>query len=297
MRIYKLNFFILIILLLDNLNLYAMDDQERVPTEILSLPVELWVLYIMPYMEPNDAVNFISTSKNIKYTLKAYDKQHCEYYKSLKADCSQASERDFAVFWYRFVKDIIKDLCRPQTGDEIINIAHREFNVRQIKDNKTCCGCIKNRLSYAELRRSDLSHMDLSGAILYDANLLRTNLSAANLSNAVLTKASISFSSLRRSKMVAANLKKADANSSDFSEADLSRSNLSKASFYQARFNNANLSHVDLTDSNLKNADFTGACLRGAIYYDSKQNKQKVDWLWLKRQGAKWQEQNPPACN
>ncbi|EGP9802861.1 pentapeptide repeat-containing protein [Listeria monocytogenes] len=79
-------------------------------------------------------------------------------------------------------------------------------------------------LSYADLRRADLS-----GANLSYADLRRADLSGANLRGANLSYANLSYADLRRADLSGANLRRANLRGANLSGANLRRANLSGA--------------------------------------------------------------------
>ncbi|EJF9945086.1 pentapeptide repeat-containing protein [Listeria monocytogenes] len=100
-------------------------------------------------------------------------------------------------------------------------------------------------LSYADLRRADLSCANLSYADLSYADLRRANLRGANLSYA-----NLSYADLRRADLSGANLRGANLRRANLSYADLSCADLSCANLRVA-----NLSYADLSYANLRRAD------------------------------------------
>ncbi|HHQ1313991.1 TPA: pentapeptide repeat-containing protein [Listeria monocytogenes] len=96
-------------------------------------------------------------------------------------------------------------------------------------------------LSYADLRRADLSCANLRGANLRGANLSYADLSCANLSGANLSYADLSCANLRGANLSGANLRVAN-----LSYADLSCANLRGANLSGANLSGANLSYADL---------------------------------------------------
>ncbi|EAC2264233.1 pentapeptide repeat-containing protein [Listeria monocytogenes] len=100
-------------------------------------------------------------------------------------------------------------------------------------------------LSYADLRRADLSGANLRGANLSYADLRRADLSGANLRGA-----NLSYADLRRADLSGANLRGANLRRANLSYADLSCADLSCANLRVA-----NLSYADLSYANLRRAD------------------------------------------
>ncbi|HCX6200357.1 TPA: pentapeptide repeat-containing protein [Listeria monocytogenes] len=100
-------------------------------------------------------------------------------------------------------------------------------------------------LSYADLRRADLS-----GANLRGANLSYADLSCADLRGANLSYANLSYADLRRADLSGANLRGANLRRANLSYADLRRADLSGANLRVA-----NLSYADLSYANLRRAD------------------------------------------
>ncbi|ECL0005320.1 pentapeptide repeat-containing protein [Listeria monocytogenes] len=100
-------------------------------------------------------------------------------------------------------------------------------------------------LSYADLRRADLSGANLRGANLSYADLRRADLSGANLRGA-----NLSYADLRRADLSGANLRGANLRRANLSYADLRRADLSGANLRVA-----NLSYADLSYANLRRAD------------------------------------------
>ncbi|EAC7317588.1 pentapeptide repeat-containing protein [Listeria monocytogenes] len=96
-------------------------------------------------------------------------------------------------------------------------------------------------LSYADLRRADLS-----GANLSYADLRRADLSGANLRGANLSYANLSYADLRRADLSGANLSYADLRRADLSGANLRGANLRGANLSGANLRGANLSGADL---------------------------------------------------
>ncbi|EAC9108721.1 pentapeptide repeat-containing protein [Listeria monocytogenes] len=105
-------------------------------------------------------------------------------------------------------------------------------------------------LSYADLRRADLSGANLRGANLSYADLRRADLSGANLRGANLRRANLSYADLSCADLSCANLRVAN-----LSYADLSYANLSCADLSCANLRVANLSYADLSYANLRRAD------------------------------------------
>ncbi|HAA7104179.1 TPA_asm: hypothetical protein GHE37_07095 [Listeria monocytogenes] len=97
-------------------------------------------------------------------------------------------------------------------------------------------------LSYADLRRADLSYANLSYADLRRADLRRADLSGANL---------------RRADLSGANLRGANLSYANLSYADLRRADLSGANLRRANLRGANLSGANLRGANLSSADLT----------------------------------------
>ncbi|EAD8625528.1 pentapeptide repeat-containing protein [Listeria monocytogenes] len=81
-------------------------------------------------------------------------------------------------------------------------------------------------LSYADLRRADLSGANLRGANLSYADLRRADLSGANLRGANLRRANLSYADLRRADLSCANLRVANLSYADLSYANLRRADL-----------------------------------------------------------------------
>ncbi|HHT6317589.1 TPA: pentapeptide repeat-containing protein [Listeria monocytogenes] len=81
-------------------------------------------------------------------------------------------------------------------------------------------------LSYADLRRADLSGANLRGANLSYADLRRADLSGANLRGANLRRANLSYADLRRADLSGANLRVANLSYADLSYANLRRADL-----------------------------------------------------------------------
>ncbi|HAK0867973.1 TPA: pentapeptide repeat-containing protein [Listeria monocytogenes] len=100
-------------------------------------------------------------------------------------------------------------------------------------------------LSYADLRRADLSGANLRGANLSYADLRRADLSGANLRGA-----NLSYADLRRADLSGANLRGANLRRANLSYADLSYADLSYANLRRA-----DLSYADLSYANLRRAD------------------------------------------
>ncbi|EAC3352413.1 pentapeptide repeat-containing protein [Listeria monocytogenes] len=96
-------------------------------------------------------------------------------------------------------------------------------------------------LSYADLRRADLS-----GANLSYADLRRADLSGANLRGANLSYANLSYADLRRADLSGANLRRANLRGANLSGANLRGANLSGANLSYADLSGANLSYADL---------------------------------------------------
>ncbi|EPE0821681.1 pentapeptide repeat-containing protein [Listeria monocytogenes] len=96
-------------------------------------------------------------------------------------------------------------------------------------------------LSYADLRRADLSYANLSYADLRRADLRRADLSGANL-----RRADLSGANLRGANLSYANLSYADLRRADLSGANLRRANLRGANLSGANLRGANLSYADL---------------------------------------------------
>ncbi|EAA0125575.1 TPA: pentapeptide repeat-containing protein [Listeria monocytogenes] len=81
-------------------------------------------------------------------------------------------------------------------------------------------------LSYADLRRADLSGANLRGANLSYADLRRADLSGANLRGANLRRANLSYADLSYADLSCANLRVANLSYADLSYANLRRADL-----------------------------------------------------------------------
>ncbi|EAC6792571.1 pentapeptide repeat-containing protein [Listeria monocytogenes] len=81
-------------------------------------------------------------------------------------------------------------------------------------------------LSYADLRRADLSGANLRGANLSYADLRRADLSCANLRGANLRRANLSYANLSYADLSCANLRVANLSYADLSYANLRRADL-----------------------------------------------------------------------
>ncbi|EAC4353575.1 pentapeptide repeat-containing protein [Listeria monocytogenes] len=81
-------------------------------------------------------------------------------------------------------------------------------------------------LSYADLRRADLSGANLRGANLSYADLRRADLSGANLRGANLRRANLSYADLSCADLSCANLRVANLSYADLSYANLRRADL-----------------------------------------------------------------------
>lgn len=113
-------------------------------------------------------------------------------------------------------------------------------------------------LSYADLRKADLSELNLSRADLSSADLCTANLSGSGLSEA----------DLNHTDMRGANLTEAELSYANLSGVDLTEANLSGADLTEANLTEANLSNVDLSAADLRGANFRGTVLTHTIFSD-----------------------------
>ncbi len=129
-------------------------------------------------------------------------------------------------------------------------------------------------LSYAPLKKGDLSFIrgnginlssaDLSSADLYSVNLISANLISANLISANLISANLINANLINANLISANLNSANLDSANLNSANLSSANLYNANLYNANLNSANLNSANLNSANLYNANLYNANLYNA---------------------------------
>ncbi|HAC2116094.1 TPA_asm: hypothetical protein GJJ38_03855 [Listeria monocytogenes] len=103
-------------------------------------------------------------------------------------------------------------------------------------------------LSYADLRRADLSGANLSYADLRRADLSGANLRGANLRGANLSYANLSYADLRRADLSGANLRGANLRGANLSYANLRGANLSYANLSYANLSYADLNWINWRD-------------------------------------------------
>jgi uncharacterized protein YjbI with pentapeptide repeats len=119
-------------------------------------------------------------------------------------------------------------------------------------------------LSYAHLRRANLTGVDLSGAELRGAELHDANLRRAILTDAELRGAELHGAELHGAELKRANLSFTDLRRADLRGADLRGATLVRANLYRAGLIGAGLISAGLIGAELQGADLHGADLRGA---------------------------------